>query len=409
MNSSPSALKLLFASGLGMLFDSMDVGLLSFVIAALFVAWHITPTDAGLLGSITLIGMAIGSAFAGLFADRVGRKRAFIITLVIYSIASGVSAFAASIGILLVLRFITGLGLGGELPVATTFVLESSPPEVRGRRTVYLETYWALGGIVAALIGYLVIPALTWRIAFAITVLPALYALYLRRTLPETSAFKGLKRTFRFRENMANLWSHGNRRKTFVLWVIWFTANFAYYGMFLWLPSVLALKGFSLVHSFGYVLIMAIAQVPGYLAAAWLVDKLGRKWTLILFSILSAVSALLFGLSTSLTDLMTFGLILNFSNLGAWGATYLFSVEQYKAASRATGLGWAMGIGKLGGMIAPYLVGVLVATHVAFSVIFSLFFLCTFLGLIVLITLGKDASKEMFEETTGRAELSTHA
>ena len=402
MNSQPSALKLLFASGLGMLFDSMDVGLLSFVIAALFVAWHITPTEGGLLGSVTLIGMALGSAFAGLFADRIGRKRAFIFTLIVYSLASGVSALAASIGVLLLLRFITGLGLGGELPVATTFVLESSPKELRGRRTVYLETYWALGGIAAALIGFLVIPSLTWRAAFAITVIPALYALYLRRTLPETPAFKGLQHKYRFRENMANLWTRGNGKKTFVLWVIWFTANFAYYGMFLWLPSVLALKGFSLVHSFGYVLIMAIAQVPGYLTAAWLVDKLGRKWTLLLFSLLSAVSALLFGLSSSLTDLMIFGLILNFSNLGAWGATYLFSVEQYKAASRATGLGWAMGIGKLGGVVAPYLVGSLVAANVSFSIIFSLFFLSTFIGLLVLLTMGKDATRETLDITDAK-------
>ena len=112
MNAEVSSKKLLTASGLGMLFDSLDVGLLSFVIAALMLDWHISPTSAGLLGSITLIGMAVGSAIAGLIADRVGRKRTFILTLVIYSLASGISALATGIGFLILMRLITGLGLG---------------------------------------------------------------------------------------------------------------------------------------------------------------------------------------------------------------------------------------------------------------------------------------------------------
>ncbi len=405
MDNQPSSKKLLFASGLGMLFDSLDVGLLGFVIAALFVSWRISATAAGLLGSMTLIGMALGSAVAGLYADRIGRKKTFLITLLIYSIASGVSAFAASVGFLILMRFITGLGLGGELPVATTFVLESSPPELRGRRTALLETYWAFGSITAALIGYLVIPALTWRAAFAITVLPALYALYLRRTLPETPAFRSLSHRLSIRRNMSRLWQTEFRRRTAVLWVLWFTANFAYYGMFFWLPSVLVLKGFSLIHSFGYVLIMAIAQVPGYLTAAWLVERLGRKWTLISLSLLSAASALLFGLSNTLPLLLVFGLLLNFSNLGAWGATYVFSVEQYPAASRATGLGWAMGIGKLGGVVAPYLVGVLITAHASFGAIFAIFFAVTLIGIAVLLTLGRDVRQDVPESLAGTASL----
>ena len=390
MESSPSPGKLLVASGIGILFDSMDVGLLGFVIAALFVAWHITPQDAGLLSSVTLLGMAIGSAVAGLFADRHGRKLAFLATVLLYSIASGVSALATTIGFLLIARFFTGLGLGGELPVATAFVLESSPPAERGKRTVILESFWALGGIAAALIGFLIIPSFTWRAAFAITVLPALYALYLRRTLPETPIFRKLTRTLSFRQNVASLWKSGLRRPTGVLWTIWFCANFAYYGMFLWLPSVLVLKGFSLIHSFGYVLIMAVAQIPGYLSAAWLVDRLGRKWTLIVYSLVSALSALLFGMANSLPWLLTFGILLNFSNLGAWGATYIFSAEQYPAATRGTGLGWAMGVGKIGGMLAPYMVGVLIAMHASFQAIFTIFFTVTLVGLLVVAAFGTD-------------------
>lgn len=390
MNAAPSARRLLFASGIGMLFDSMDVGLLGFIIAALFVAWHIQPIEAGWLSSITLIGMAIGSATVGFLSDRIGRKRAFLITILLYSIASGLSALAGGIGVLLILRFFTGLGLGGELPVATAYVLESSSPEVRGKRTVYLESFWAVGAVVAALIGFLIIPTFGFRAAFAITVLPALYTLYLRRALPETPHFLSRKPSVTLATNLGRLYSRPLRARTIVLWVIWFTANFAYYGMFIWLPSVLTLKGFSLIHSFGYVLIMALAQLPGYLSAAWLVERIGRKWTLILFSLVSAVSALLFGLATGISQLLIFGLLLNFSNLGAWGATYIFSAEQYDIEVRGTGLGFAMGVGKIGGFLAPFLVGTLIASHTSFSVIFSIFFVITFIGLLIVLTLGRD-------------------
>jgi putative MFS transporter len=397
VNAEVSSKKLLTASGLGMLFDSLDVGLLSFVIAALMLDWHISPTSAGLLGSITLIGMAVGSAIAGLIADRVGRKRTFILTLVIYSLASGISALATGIGFLIVMRLITGLGLGGELPVTTTYVLESSPPELRGRRTAMLESFWALGSITAALIGFLLIPIFTWRAAFAITVLPALYALYLRRALPETPSFTKLGVKRRMGENVKRLWSPAFRKRTTVLWILWFASNFAYYGMFFWLPSVMVLKGYSLIHSFGYVLIMAIAQYPGYLVASWLVEIIGRKWTLILFGLLSAISSLLFGFAGSLTELLIFGLILNFSNLGAWGATYTYSVEQYPVSSRASGLGWAMGIGKLGGVVAPYMMGVFIAVHASYALIFGIFFVVTLLSVFVLLAFGHDERTDVAE------------
>ena len=397
MNAEVSSKKLLTASGLGMLFDALDVGLLSFVIAALMLDWHISPTSAGLLGSITLIGMAVGSAIAGLFADRVGRKRTFILTLVIYSLASGISALATGVGFLILMRLITGLGLGGELPVATTYVLESSPPELRGRRTVILESFWALGSITAALVGFLLIPIFTWRAAFAITVLPALYALYLRRNLPETPSFSKLSAKRQMGENVKRLWSTTFRKRTIVLWILWFASNFAYYGMFFWLPSVMVLKGYSLIHSFGYVLIMAIAQFPGYLAASWFVEKIGRKWTLILFGLLSAISSLLFGFAGSLTELLIFGLILNFTNLGAWGATYIYSVEQYPVSSRASGLGWAMGIGKLGGVVAPYMMGVFIAVHASYALIFGIFFVVTLLSVFVLLAFGHDEKTDVAE------------
>ncbi|MDP9727305.1 MFS transporter [Alicyclobacillus tolerans] len=393
-----SARKMITVSGLGMLFDAMDVGLLSYVLLSLEKNWHLAPTMSGLLGSMSLIGMAIGSALAGAMADRFGRKSLFMITLLIYSLATGLSALAMGVGIFLVLRFFVGLGLGGELPVATTYVVEMSPESVRARRAVYLETFWAVGSLVAALLSFFVLPTLGWRIVFALGALPALYTLVLRRALPETSKYQKLEKRLNIRQTFRLIWSGHLAKQSMVTWILWAVMNFAYYGMFLWLPSVMALHGYSLVHSIGYVLIMTLAQVPGYLTAAWLVEKIGRKWTLLPAMLLAALSALGFGFAQSTAMLILFGLLLSFFMLAAFAGTYVFTVEQFPVRARASGMGWAAGFGRLGGVVAPFLTGYLLATHVTFENIFGLFFLVTLFGFLIVLFFGRETRGKALDE-----------
>src|SRR5690606_24838035 len=167
--STISRNKLLWVAGLGWLFDAMDVGILSFVIAALAVDWSLTSTQMGWIGSVNSIGMAVGAFVFGIYADRVGRKKVFIITLVLFSVASGLSALTTSLAAFLALRFLVGAGLGGELPVASTLVSESVPAHERGRVVVLLESFWAGGWLLAALISYFVIPDYGWRVALLLT------------------------------------------------------------------------------------------------------------------------------------------------------------------------------------------------------------------------------------------------
>lgn len=143
--------KLLGVAGLGWLFDAMDVGILSFIIAALHVEWNLSPEEMKWIGSVNSIGMAAGAFLFGLLADRIGRKKVFIITLLCFSIGSGISAFVTSLSAFLILRFVIGMGLGGELPVASTLVSEAVVPEKRGRVIVLLESFWAVGWLAAAL------------------------------------------------------------------------------------------------------------------------------------------------------------------------------------------------------------------------------------------------------------------
>jgi MFS transporter, putative metabolite:H+ symporter len=394
-----SANRLLVVSGIGLLFDSMDVGLLAFVLSSLGKQWHLQTGTMGFLGSVSFIGMAVGSALAGSLADRYGRKAVFMWTLLIYSIATGLTAAAWGVGIFIVLRFLVGFGLGGELPVATAYVLESSPDDQRGRRVVLLEMFYAFGSLAAAIISRVVIPSIGWRMVFLIGAIPALYAIVLRRELPESPKFQALANRPPMREVVAMLWSRRFAKSSFVTWVLWFVMNFAFYGMVLWLPTILALKGYSLVHSLGYVLIMNIAQVPGYLTAAWLVEKWGRKKTLVPAMLLSAISALGFGYAHSTLWIIVFGLLLNYFMLGAWAGTYIFTVEQYPTKARASGIGWAAGFGRIGSIIAPSLVGAMLGAHAQhFTSVFIMFFITFMIGFIVVLGLGRETKGDVMRE-----------
>ncbi|EST12371.1 MFS transporter [Sporolactobacillus laevolacticus] len=388
--------KLLGVAGLAWLFDAMDVGMLSFIIAALKTEWDLNEVQMGWIGSVSSIGMAVGALIFGMMADRIGRKNVLILTLLLFSVGGGLSALTTGISIFLVLRFFVGMGLGGELPVASTLVSESVSADKRGRIVVLLESFWAGGWIVAALISYFIIPQYGWRIALIIGALPAFYAIYLRWNIHDSSKFiaKTKENKPSLWQNIAEVWSQKYVRRTVMLWVLWFCVVFSYYGMFLWLPSVVVLKGFSLVRSFQYVLIMTLAQLPGYFTAAWLIEKWGRKSVLVVYLLGTAVFAYFFGTATTLPLLLTSGILLSFFNLGAWGALYAYSPEQYPTVIRGTGTGMAAAFGRIGGIFGPLLVGYLIVRHISITSIFTIFCVSIIIGVIAVLVLGKETKNK---------------
>lgn len=390
---SLSERKLLGVAGLGWMFDALDVGILSFIIAALQIEWKLTPEEMSWIGSVNSIGMAVGALIFGLLADRIGRKPVFIITLLLFSIGSGLSALAPTLFVFLLLRFFIGMGLGGELPVASTLVSETVAPEKRGKTVVLLESFWAFGWLLAALISYFIIPKYGWQIALLVTALPAFYALYLRIGLPDSPRYLALEKKPSFSQNIAKVWSKEVRKQTIVLWVLWFTVVFSYYGIFLWLPSVIVLKGFSLIKSFEYVLIMTLAQLPGYFTAAWLIERAGRKFVLVTFLLGTAASALLFGTAETLPLLLASGMFLSFFNLGAWGALYAYTPEQYPTEVRGTGAGMAASFGRVGGILGPLAVGYLMSSGSSVATIFTVFCLSIIVGVVAVAFFGRETKQ----------------
>ncbi|AEG82632.1 MULTISPECIES: MFS transporter [Corynebacterium] len=393
---TPKHRRLLWGSGIGWALDAMDVGLISFIMAALVAHWGLSHTQTSWLASAGFIGMAIGATLGGLLADRFGRRHIFAITLLIYGLATGASALSMSLGVLIIFRFIVGLGLGAELPVASTLVSEFSPRVIRGRMVVALEAFWALGWIAAACIGAFVISGSSngWRWALALGCIPALYSLYVRLGLPESVRFLEAKgrhqeaeqvvRSFEQsaeadgcdvsklttlspteREDDAGenqgIFSGMYRKRTIALWVIWFCINLSYYGAFIWIPSLLVSSGFPLVKSFEFTLIITLAQLPGYAVSAWLIEKWGRRSTLVFFLIGSACAAGFYSVSSTETMIIMAGCCLSFFNLGAWGALYAIGPELYPSRMRGAGTGAAAGFGRIASIIAPLIVPPVVA------------------------------------------------
>ena len=398
--------KLLAASGVGWALDAMDVGLISFIMAALAKEWGLANTQLSWLGSIGFVGMIVGASVGGLLADRIGRRQVFALTMLVYGIATGLSALSTGIAMLIAFRLVVGIGLGAELPIASTLVSEYAPRRIRGRVVVALEAFWAVGWLAAATIGYFLVPSVAsgWRWALALGAVPAAWSLVIRYGLPESVRFLEAKgrhdeaervvRDFERDAGVATpevaatpevpavdapsvgyreLWSPRFRRSTVALWLTWFGVNFSYYGAFIWLPTLLHQGGMTLVKSFQFTLYMTLAQLPGYLVAAVLIEVWGRRATLATFLGGSAVSAVLFGLAPQIAAALSpgdaglappltlaFGCMLSFFNLGAWGALYAVTPEVYPTTMRASGAGAATAFGRIAAMLAPLAVPLLV-------------------------------------------------
>ncbi len=424
--------KLLIITGLGWMFDSMDTGIISFVLPVLAKEWGLTSEQVGWIGSVGLIGMALGAVLAGTIADKLGRKKVFAATVILYSVSTGLCAVAWSYESLLFFRFLVGFGLGGELPVAATLMSEYAPSHLRGRFIVLLESFWGVGWLVAALISYVIIPKFGWQVAFLIGALPALYVFAIRLHMPESvrylisqkkideakqiildlevmtgvksepfakdlsAAEVGSEKTAK--PKFSSLWTPQFRTRTIMLWLAWFGIVYSYYGIFMWLPSIVFSQGFEVVKTFEYVLIMTAAQLPGYFAAAWLVDKIGRRYTLSSFLLMSGVCSYFFGNSATANELLMWGAAMSFFNLGAWGVIYTYTPELYPTSIRALGSGWAAGFGRIGGMLAPMLVGVLLANGAPMDLIFAMFGSVFVVISAIVLGLGIESKQKSLEQ-----------
>ncbi len=385
--------KLMVICGLGWAADAMEVLLISFALPAIGQEWGLTNPQKGLLGTAIFLGMLAGAWVWGRLSDIIGRKIGFVSTVAIDSIFGLLSAFSPSFIWLLILRAFTGFGVGGTLPVDYSIFAEYLPAKSRGRYLVLLESFWALGTILAAGLAWLIVPHLGWRWLLGISALPGVIIFFIRRHIPESPRFlliQGEKeRAIQVLKQVAqengrplpefdlhqpaptpqpqvsDLWQAGMKKTTLLLWAIWFFISLGYYGVFTWLPNFFRANGMELLPVYQNTFILALAQLPGYFSAAFLVERWGRRRTLGFYMLASGLFTYLFAAANSLNVLMTMGVGMSFFALGAWGALYAYTPEAYPTSLRGTGMGAASGMTRIAGAIAPTLGGALMGFSLA--------------------------------------------
>ncbi|MFK3692192.1 MFS transporter [Agrobacterium tumefaciens] len=371
--------------------DAMQVLAVGFTAASIAATFGLTVPQALQTGTAFFFGMLLGAAGFGRLADRYGRRRVLIVTVACDALFGVLSIFSPDFTILLILRFLTGAAVGGTLPVDYAMMAEFLPAKNRGRWLVFLEGFWAVGTLIVALAAWgasLAGVADAWRYIFAVTAFPAVLGLGLRFLVPESPLY--LLRTGRLEEAKAvvnrmlvtngrapldagtglfqpeaakgqGIFSPALRQRSLMILAIWFLVSVSYYGVFTWMPAKLAGDGFGFVRGYGFLVLVALAQIPGYALAAYGVEKWGRKPTLIGFCLLSALGCLLFTLAAGGVMIAASLLIMSFALLGTWGALYAFTPELYPTESRATGMGAAGAMARLGGLLAPSLLGYAIA------------------------------------------------
>ncbi|WP_459129018.1 MFS transporter [Guggenheimella bovis] len=416
--------RILLILGAGWAFDAMMTGMAGGISAALKTSWGLDKGALGVYSSIAMVGMAVGAALSGRMSDRMGRKSVVILNLFLFSMGSIIGGFSVNYAMLLVTRFITGIGIGGYLPQASSMLSEFTPTKIRGKYGVLLESFWAWGWIFSALVAYLIIPKYGFQGAQFTGIIPLLLCVLFYYLLPESPRYLALNGRTKEADaivdkmeeacgihdhvetvplkpmgkvKLSELFTKEHKRATIVLWILWFGINFGYYGFVLWTPSLLIEKGFDMVKSFEMTLIMSLAQLPGYYSAAFLVERIGRKKLVSIYLFLTAVASWFYGNANSVTEIYIYGSFLYFSALGAWGCVYAFTPESYPTALRGTGTGFASAFGRVGAFIAPYVVPIVYNAFgkeqgfISVFIVMSLVFLLT--AVIVMI---------FAEETMGR-------
>ncbi len=409
--------RLLGIFGLVWTADAMQVIAIGFTAASIAASFGLTVPQALQTGTLFFLGMFVGASLFGRIADRVGRRNVLLLTVACEALFGVLSVFAPSFGALLVLRFLTGMGVGGTLPVDYAMMAEYLPPKNRGRWLVWLEGFWAIGTIIVAVTAWLTsiyVTADAWRWIFAVSTIPALIGVGLRLWVPESPMY--LIKTGREAEARAvidrvlevngaaplpanvrivptptesapgGIFGPILRQRTLAILAVWFLVSLSYYGVFVWLPPQLAGSGFGFVRGYGFLVLMALAQIPGYALAAHGVEKWGRRPTLQMFLILSAIGCLLFTVASS-SGLVAFSLLLmSFAFLGTWGALYAYTPELYPTGLRGSGMGTAGAVARVGGLLAPSLLGSVIAQ--GFGVAIGLFAALMILGALATLLIG---------------------
>jgi putative MFS transporter len=384
--------RLFLIFGLVWMADAMQVLSIGFSAPSIAKSFGIALPQALQTGTWFFVGMLVGAFVFGRLADRIGRRPVLLMAVLVDACFGVASAFAPDLAWLLVFRFATGVGVGGTLPVDYTMMAEFLPSDRRGRWLVLLESFWAVGTVLLAVLALLALRwgDDAWRVIFLVTGLPALVGIVLRLSVPESPMYLNrsgaseqaravLERIARVngrtapipplapeiavKQSLFALFSGKLRRRSLALFAAWALISIAYYGVFVYLPVKLGAAGFGFMRGQEFLILLAAVQLPGFALAAYGVERWGRKPTLVGFLLLSAAGCMLYSLGSTTAVVVGSTLLMSFALLGTWGALYAFTPEVYPTDLRASGMGTAGAVARFGGLFAPAVVAPVMATH----------------------------------------------
>lgn len=380
----------LFWGLLILIFDGYDLAVVGAALPSIMKDMGVSAGSAGFMASSALFGMMFGAIVFGTLADRIGRVLTISICVALFSIFTAAAGLTRDPITFSVMRFFAGLGIGGVLPVVTAQMAEFSPLKIRARLVVLVFAGYSLGGILVALTAKSLIDAYGWQSVFFAAGAPVLLIPFILKTMPESMPFlikkqrdAELRRIVgKLAPNLAvpanaqflvpaedradeapikHLFQDGRGFSTVMIWVAFFTGLFMVYALSSWLTKMMAMAGYSLGSALTFTLLYNLGAIAGSVLGAWLGDKFNIKHVLVAFYVMGAVSLALMGHTKSTELLFVVVFVVGASTLGTQVLAYAYAGEFYPTAMRSTGVGFAGGVGRLGAILGPILIGGLVA------------------------------------------------
>jgi MFS family permease len=358
----------LIAAALGWALDAFDVMLYSLVIAHVMNAFGISKAGAGWLSTFTLFASGIGGVLFGFIADRIGRTKALMLSILTYSVCSLGSGLSTSIPMLAFFRFVLGLGMGGEWNTGATLVAETWPTHLRAKAIAIVQSSWAWGYAAAAVAAGFVLKATqNWRYVFFLGILPALVTLWIRKSVPESELWLQQKHAAKDNEVKApfsEIFSATLRRRTLFLFLLNFFGLFAWWGLFSWIPPYLALpvakggRGFGLMQTTTLLVTLnLVGMFPGYITFGWVAEKFGRKKAFICYLLCAAILVPIYAAARSPWTIMVLGAMVAFFGSGFFSGSGLIGSELFPTRVRSRALGFTYNGARTLSALAPYTIG----------------------------------------------------